>query len=128
MSDYTLRNLKEIEDLAPRFGMEGVEARFGRGELGLERSGISYQRYEPGMRLPFGHHHREQEELYVVVSGGGTMALDDELVELRPWDALRVAPHVTRCVEAGPDGLELLAFGAPRADGDNEMIPGWWPT
>jgi hypothetical protein len=32
---------------------------------------------------------------------------------------------VTRAFEAGPDGAELLVFGAGRA-GDVEMLPGWW--
>ena len=41
------------------------------------------------------------------------MKLEDELVELREWDAIRVAGPTTRGIEAGPDGVELLAFGAP---------------
>jgi hypothetical protein len=32
-----------------------------------------------------------------------------------------------RAFHAGPDGLELLAFGAPaRRPTDAEMEPGWW--
>jgi hypothetical protein len=32
-----------------------------------------------------------------------------------------------RCVEAGPDGIELIAYGAPNTGGgDVEMVPGWW--
>jgi hypothetical protein len=48
-------------------------------------------------------------------------------VELRPMDAVRVAPGVTRAIEAGPDGIEFVALGSPgggRADG--EMLRGWW--
>jgi hypothetical protein len=51
--------------------------------------------------------------------------LDDDIVEVVPRDAIRVAPGVTRQWEAGPDGLELLAVG-PRHDGDGEVFPGWW--
>jgi hypothetical protein len=40
-------------------------------------------------------------------------------------DALRVAPGVVRAFEAGPDGIELLAFG-PRHAGDGEIIADWW--
>jgi hypothetical protein len=46
-------------------------------------------------------------------------------VELARLDALRVAPQVMRQFEAGPDGLELLAFGQ-RHKGDGEVVNGWW--
>jgi hypothetical protein len=32
---------------------------------------------------------------------------------------------VWRSFEAGPDGLEFIAFGT-RHDGDGQAIPGWW--
>jgi mannose-6-phosphate isomerase-like protein (cupin superfamily) len=128
MAGYTLRNLKEIEDAAPRFGMSPpLEARFARGDLELENSGVSYQRLDPDSRVPFGHKHVEQEELYLVVGGSGRMKLDDEIVELRQWDAVRVSPEVMRCLESGEDGIEVVVFGAPSTGGgDAEMIPGWW--
>jgi mannose-6-phosphate isomerase-like protein (cupin superfamily) len=122
-------NPKEVEDSAPKFGYApDLEARFATDALGLQRSGVSLQRLAPEFRLPFGHDHEEQEELYVVVAGGGRAKLDDDLVELRQWDALRVPPEVTRQFEAGPDGMEILAFGAPRENANDvgEMKPGWW--
>ena len=128
IADYTLRNLREIPDSATEFGLSpGLEARFASRELGLEQSGVSYQRVAPGFRVPFGHKHKQQEELYVVVSGGGRMKLDDEIVELRQWDAVRVPKETTRGYEAGPDGAEILAYGAPATGpGDAELTPGWW--
>ena len=104
--DYTIKNLKEIEDAAAGRDTD-VEARFGRKHLDSEHLGVSYFRYGPGFRAPFGHRHREQEEAYVVVAGSGRMRLDDEIVELQQWDVVRVAPGVVRAFEAGPDGLEL---------------------
>ena len=131
MSDYTKINLEEVEDQAPKFGFApNLEARFAGGDLGLEKSGLSYQRLAPGFRLPFGHSHKRQEELYVIVGGGGRMKLDDEVVEVGAWDAIRIAPETVRGLEAGADGLELLAFGAPKtassAAEDAEPRPGWW--
>jgi quercetin dioxygenase-like cupin family protein len=131
MAGYTLSNLRDdVEDMAPKFGMpDGMEARFASRDLGLRRCGVSLQKLAPGGTQPFGHRHREQEELYVIVAGGGTMKLDDEVVAVRPWDAIRVEPGVTRAFSAGPDGLELIAFGAPGLEdpaADVEMTPGWW--
>ena len=128
MAGYTIKNLRELDDAAVRFGLSPqLEARFAPDDLQCEKTGLSYQRYAPGFRTPFGHHQREQEELYVVVSGGGRMKLDDEVRELRQWDAVRVAPEVMRAFEAGPEGAELLAFGAPRSGpGDGVTVPGWW--
>ena len=84
----------------------------------------------PGYRFPYGHTHRQQEEVYVVLRGSGRMKLDDEIVELREWDAVRVAPGTWRGYEAGPDGLEILVIGAPNlGDAPREDVEGkrdWW--
>ena len=128
MAGYTIRNLKQVEDQAPKFGLSpGLEARFGREPLECENLGISYQRLAPGFRTPFGHTHRQQEEVYVVLSGSARIKLDDELHELAQWDAVRVAPETMRGIEAGPEGAEILAVGAPNTGGrDVEMSPDWW--
>jgi mannose-6-phosphate isomerase-like protein (cupin superfamily) len=131
VADYTKVNLKsEVEDSATKFGYApDLEARFAAGVLGLEQSAVSYQRLAPGFRLPFGHSHDEQEELYVVLSGGGRLKLDEEIVEVGPLDAIRIPSEVTRGLEAGPDGIELLAFGAPNTGGpaeDANPTPDWW--
>ncbi|MDX6556694.1 MAG: hypothetical protein QOD86_2889 [Miltoncostaeaceae bacterium] len=127
---HTRLNLREdVEDMAPRFGLSpGLESRFAREALGLEKSGITYYRIGPGFRIPFGHTHREQEEVYLLVSGSARLALDDEVVDLRPWDAVRIPAPTMRTVQGGPEGAELVAFGAPRTEEmDAEMTPGWWP-
>ena len=129
MADYTIRNLREdVEDMAPKFGHSpGMESRFARRALGAEKAGVTYFRLAPGFRVPFGHTHAEQEEIYVLVSGSGRLKLDDDVVELREWDAVRIPAGVWRNMEAGPDGLVFLAFGAPLMDpADAELAPGWW--
>jgi mannose-6-phosphate isomerase-like protein (cupin superfamily) len=129
MSDYTKLNLKEdVEDMAPRFELApGLESRFARRPLGLEHSGFSYFKIAPGFRIPFGHRHDVQEELYVIASGSARVALDDEVLDLRQWDAVRIPAGTARAFEGGPDGAELLAFGAPNTDNkDIETLPGWW--
>jgi quercetin dioxygenase-like cupin family protein len=133
MSDpYTRVNLRDdVEDIAGKHGMgEVLEGHFATGDLGLERSAVSFQALKPGARLPFGHSHERQEELYVVIGGGGRIKLDDEIVEIRKLDAIRISPEVMRGIEAGRDGIEVLAFGAPNTGavtddiGAQEM--GWW--
>jgi uncharacterized cupin superfamily protein len=125
---YALRNLKELDDAAPSFGLgDTLEARFARNALGAKQVGISYQRLQPNARLPFAHRHKTQEEIYVVLSGSGRAKLEDEIVDLRQWDALRVDKETVRCFESGPDGLELLAVGAPVGEGnDAEMLDAAW--
>jgi mannose-6-phosphate isomerase-like protein (cupin superfamily) len=126
MPDYTKLNIKELDDRAVQFGLGGsLEARFLRGPLELERFGFSYQRFAPGFRLPFGHAHEQQEEAYLVIGGSGRAKIEDEIVELRQWDALRVPPATTRTFEGGPDGMELIAIGAPHGD-DARILEGWW--
>jgi hypothetical protein len=58
------------------------------------------------------------------------MKLDDEIVEVKEWDVVRVPPGTWRGYEAGPDGLEILVFGAPNLGedprGDVEGERDWW--
>jgi mannose-6-phosphate isomerase-like protein (cupin superfamily) len=128
MAAYTIVNLKEVEDQAPNFGLApNIEARMARVPLGLEHSGISYQRLAPNFRIPFGHRHKTQEEIYVVVSGSVRVKLEDEVVELKKWDAIRVPKETMRGFEGGPEGVEILAIGAPHTGpGDAEMAQDWW--
>ena len=129
MSDYTHLNLKDDpDDQAPNFGLgDNLEFRMARVPLGLEESGLSYLRMEPGFRLPFGHKHKNQEEVYVLVSGGARMKIEDEVRELKPWDAVRVHKDTMRTFEAGDAGAEFLVVGAPNTGpGDAEVLQDWW--
>jgi mannose-6-phosphate isomerase-like protein (cupin superfamily) len=125
---YTIKNLKDVEDAAPKFGMApDVEARFARRPLECEQLALSYQRLAPNARMPFGHKHTAQEEIYVLLDGSAHVKLEDEVVELGKLDALRVDPETMRAFEAGPEGAVFLAFGAPgSAQNDAEMTQNWW--
>jgi mannose-6-phosphate isomerase-like protein (cupin superfamily) len=129
MADYTKRNLRtEVDDQAKAFGFApNLEFRVARDALETKESALSFMRLAPGFRVPFGHHHELQEEVYVVLSGNAKLKLDDDILELEPWDAVRIAPGIVRDVEGGPDGAELLLFGAPRVPpGDAVVEQEWW--
>lgn len=127
MSGYTIENLGDVKDSAAEHGFgEFQESRFAHGALDAAATGLSLHRIKPGKRQPFGHRHDQAEEVYVVLSGSGRIALGDEVRDLGPLDAVRMAPGVWRALEAGPDGLEVLAFG-PRHEGDGDIERGFWP-
>src|SRR6186997_32064 len=127
MGSYTKKNLRDVENQAPKFGMPGeLDARFARTPLEGDSLGLSILKLDPGFRMPFGHKHTGQEEVYVVVRGSGRVKVDDEIVELQEWDAIRFDNDTMRNMEAGSDGIEYLAFGAGTDPTDAEMTPGWW--
>jgi mannose-6-phosphate isomerase-like protein (cupin superfamily) len=129
---FTLKNLRDdLADVGSNFdGAPDLEFRAASKALELERSGLSYQRIPPGYRFPYGHTHMQQEEVFVVVGGSGRMKLDDQIVEVKKWDAVRVAPGTWRGYEAGPEGLEILVVGAPSlGENPREDVEGqrdWW--
>jgi mannose-6-phosphate isomerase-like protein (cupin superfamily) len=123
---YTHLNLEAVEDAAPANGFgERWEARVARVPLDARDTGVTHFRLRPGKRSPFAHRHAQAEEVYVILGGSGQVKLDDELRDVRPLDAIRVAPEVVRAFEAGPDGLEFLAFGAHH-DADGESVDDPW--
>jgi len=116
---YTQVNLGELEDAAPANGFgERWEARVARADLDAEQTGVTHFRLHPGKRSPFVHRHREAEEVYVILRGSGRVKLGDEVCEVAELDAIRIAPELPRAFEAGPEGLEFIAFGPHHADGE----------
>jgi mannose-6-phosphate isomerase-like protein (cupin superfamily) len=123
---FTKVSLAAVDDAAPGNGFgHRWEARVAREALAAQRTGVSFFRLHPGKRSPFTHRHTDAEEVYVVLSGRGRVKLDDELLDVGPLDCVRVAPATARAFEAGPDGLEFLAFGAHHP-GDGEPVEDPW--
>jgi quercetin dioxygenase-like cupin family protein len=127
MPTYKKLNFAEVKDLAPDYGMgEVCEARFARGALGAERIGLTSYHMKPGRRVGFGHSHPESEEAYVVVSGSGRFRVQDEVFDVGPRDVVYCPVDTMREWEAGPDGMELLAFGAHKEGESTEMKRDFW--
>jgi mannose-6-phosphate isomerase-like protein (cupin superfamily) len=127
MSGYTKKNLRQVENQAPNFGMpDELEARFARTPIGGETLGLSLMRLAPDFRIPFGHKHVTQEEVYVITKGTARIKVEGEIVEAGEWDAIRFDKDTMRDVEAGPDGVEYLAFGAGEDASEVEMAQDWW--
>jgi mannose-6-phosphate isomerase-like protein (cupin superfamily) len=125
MSDFAIINLMELDDVTG--DIEGIEGRFARPSLESEHLGMSHFRYAPNRHSSIGHRHGVQEEVYVVVAGSGRVRIDDEIRDVRQWDAIRIAPRAVRGFEAGPDGLEMVIAGSDRPEeGDGEMVSDWW--
>lgn len=123
---YAQINFDDVEDMYARYGMQDHgQSRYLREEVGAESIGVSLYALNAGRRTGFAHRHERVEEMYIVLAGSGRMKIDDDIVELRERDVVRVGPRSIRDFEAGPDGLELLAMGA-HAAGDGETIENWW--
>jgi mannose-6-phosphate isomerase-like protein (cupin superfamily) len=123
---HTQINLAEIEDAAAANGFgDRWQARVARQDLGAEQTGLTHFRLRPGKRSPFVHRHEATEEVYVILAGSGRVKLDEEIFDVRALDAIRVSPRVARAFEAGPEGLEFIAFG-PHHDADGEPVQDSW--
>ncbi|MEA2144466.1 MAG: hypothetical protein QOG59_53 [Solirubrobacteraceae bacterium] len=124
--DHVALNLLDVEDAAPAGGFaHRWQARVARTPLGARQTGVTHFRLLGGKRSPFAHRHANAEEIYVILNGSGRVKLDDEIVEVRALDAIRVGPSVVRAFEADADGLEFIAFGRHHP-GDGEAVDDDW--
>jgi mannose-6-phosphate isomerase-like protein (cupin superfamily) len=120
--NHSIKNLREVRDLAPDGGFSEIqEARFARKDLDAEDTGLAYHVLRAGKRQAFAHRHHAAEEIFVILSGSGRMKIDDEILQVGPMDAVRVAPSAARAFEAGDDPLEILVFG-PHHEKDGEIL------
>jgi mannose-6-phosphate isomerase-like protein (cupin superfamily) len=129
MSGYSVQNLKEVQNQGENFGIDpnDMELRMAKDPLECANAGISYVKLGPGFRAPFGHTHKTQEEIYVLMTGSARIKVGDDVIDMKPFTAVRVAPDTMRSYEGGPEGAEIIAIGAPRTGaGDGDVTPGWW--
>ncbi|MDO4962222.1 MAG: cupin domain-containing protein [Eubacteriales bacterium] len=54
------------------------------------------------------HSHKQNEEIYVILSGKGKAVIDDETVELKAGDWIRISPEGKRQFSAADD--EAISF------------------
>ena len=129
MAGYTVQNLKEIDNQGVNFGLDenDIQLRMAKDPLECADCGLTYMRLGPGWRTPFGHNHKTQEEIYILVNGSARMKLEDKLVDMKPFTAVRVSPETMRSYEGGFEGAELIVIGTPRTGGgDADIVQGWW--
>jgi mannose-6-phosphate isomerase-like protein (cupin superfamily) len=127
--DYTICAVAEAPDAFE--GKYPGEMRFLAGPLATEQVALTYRRMPPetGGKGSYGHRHRTQEEIYLVLSGRLEFKLGDEVVELGPLTAVRVAPDTPRSIwNAGPDEAVLMIASIRSEDpkGDVELVEDFW--
>jgi mannose-6-phosphate isomerase-like protein (cupin superfamily) len=109
-SPYTVVNLKEAKDMS---GDYPGEIQMMTGDLEAEQVAFTHRHLAPdtgGMRgNRDGHSHKTQEEIYYVISGNLKIKLDDEVLDVGPGTAVRVAPSTARSVwNEGPGDAEMV--------------------
>ena len=108
MSDY---QVVALEDVADWLGDYPGEMRGITYAIGAEQVAITYRRMpqHTGSKGSYGHRHKTQEELYFVIAGKLQFKLGDDVIELGPHEAVRVAPQTWRGVwNDGADDAELV--------------------
>jgi mannose-6-phosphate isomerase-like protein (cupin superfamily) len=129
MANYTVC---AADDVPNALGDYPGEMRFFARPLATEQVALTYRRMpqRTGGKGGYGHRHKTQEEVYFVVSGRLEFKLDDEVIELGPGTAVRVAPEVVRSVwNDRPEDAELVIVSMRVEDvrEDAEQIEDFWP-
>ena len=131
MSDYTIRRLDDVPDA---FGGQYPGAmRFLTEHLGTTQVAITHRVMPPqsGGKGSYGHRHKTQEEIYFVISGTLQFKLEDDVIDVAPATAVRVAPGVVRSIwNDGPADAELIIVSMRLDDvrEDVELVQDFWPA
>ena len=130
MADYTIVPVADVPDQAAEVGMDPdqFEIRFLREALGLKNFAVTFERFGGDWKPARGHRHGVQEEVYFLVSGRGQVKFDDEVIDLKPWTAVRVPPQTARAFRAaGSEDAVFVTIAAPQAGLDDvEFIQDYW--
>jgi mannose-6-phosphate isomerase-like protein (cupin superfamily) len=129
LADYTVCAASDVPDI---LGDYPGEMRMFTESLGNEQVALTFRRMREhtGGKGSYGHRHKTQEEVYFVVSGRLQFKLDDEVIELGPGTAVRVAPEVVRSVwNDRPEDAELVIVSKRVEDvrEDAELVKDFWP-
>lgn len=71
--------------------------------LNLTGAEVSINNLSRGTGVPFVHAHKNNEEIYFVISGRGHVMIDEEKIDLKAGDWLRISPKGKRQFFASDD-------------------------
>ena len=131
MSGYSIVASDEAPDMMAQYEGFG-EMRFFAEPLATEQVALTWRLMPPGTggKGSYGHRHRDQEEIYFVVRGNLEFKLGDEVVEVGPRTAVRVAPDLFRSVHnstADEAEMVIVSIRSEDVDEQTEMTPDFWP-
>jgi len=129
MADYSVIKLDEVADI---LGDYPGEMKLLKSPLGCEQVAVSYRRMpkHTGAKGSYGHRHKTQEEIIFVFKGELQVKVGDDIVELGPLSAIRIAPGVTQGLWNDKDeDVELLII-SNRIEPEDEVDtdPDFWPA
>lgn len=131
MSGYTTCSVEAVPDI---FGGKYPGAmRMMADSLETEQIAFTHRLMpaQTGGKGSYGHRHRTQEEIYYVISGRLEFKAGDDVFEVGPGNAVRMAADTWRSVwNEGPDDAELLIVSMRSEDPrtETEMLPDFWPA
>jgi len=64
--------------------------------LKLTGAEISVNTLPAGTNVPFVHSHKQNEEIYAILDGAGMVEIDEEKIEIKKGDWLRISPNAKR--------------------------------
>jgi mannose-6-phosphate isomerase-like protein (cupin superfamily) len=129
MSDYTITATTDVPDV---LGEYPGEMRMLTMAMDSEQVALTYRHMPPqtGGKGGYGHSHRTQEEVFFVIRGTLTFKLGDDVVDVGPYTAVRIAPPTIRSVwNEGPEDVELVIC-SPKGDPRTDTVrhEDFWPA
>jgi mannose-6-phosphate isomerase-like protein (cupin superfamily) len=128
MSGYTVVKRDEAFDAMAEYPGFG-EMRFYTQAADAEQVAITWRSMPPdtGGRGSYGHRHSDQEEIYLVIRGNVTFKVGDDVFEVGPHTAVRVACDAFRSVHNDSDEEAEMVICSVRGEGgegETEMTEG----
>jgi mannose-6-phosphate isomerase-like protein (cupin superfamily) len=132
MSGYSIVTRDQAPDFMEQYPGYG-EMRFFTAPAEAEQIAFTWRSMPVGTggKGSYGHRHTDQEEIYFVISGKLLFKLGDEVVEVGPHTAVRVAADTFRSVHNdGPEDAEMVICSVQSDDpeGGLETTPDFWPA
>jgi len=128
MPDYAIVDPDDVKDAYAGSDVPG-EFRRLTPALGCEQLAATLMRIPPhsDFEQGTGHYHDEVEELYLIVRGTLTMRFGDDIEQVGPGRAVRVAPRTPRSHRnEGDEPVEMWAVSRKIDHGDATKIDDFW--
>lgn len=128
MADCSIVKADEAEDVYAGSNVPG-EFRSLSEALGCEQLAVTLIRIPPhsDFEQGTGHRHGEIEEVYLVTRGALTMRFGEEVREVGPGTAVRVAPQTVRSHRnEGDEPVEMWAISRHNDHSDSEKVEDFW--